>query len=278
MSDEIETSPMSHHVRQLEAELTNTESQPHVGHHLTKGELELAVRIHESMLPKPVQHPNIDVAVRYLPVSGLGGDYCQVLFFNDATCCISICDVTGHGVGPALLATRVSSEVRRLTYENKMPREILEGLNAFLVNHFGDTGMQVSFFAARVDLDQQTIAYSGGGHPGPLLLHQENGTQRIERLTSQNMLLGVSEQCMGAEPEHTVSVVPGDRLLFYTDGLTETRTTEDKLLGETGLGNIARNLCVENVYEAVECIVDRVAQCRRGPQTDDITLLMLEMK
>jgi sigma-B regulation protein RsbU (phosphoserine phosphatase) len=264
-------------LRRLEAKLAKTKRRLHSGHHLAKWELDLAVGIHESLLPQPVQHPSIDVATRYLPVSGLGGDYCQVLFPDDSTCCISICDVTGHGVGPALLATRVSSEVRRLTYENRQPHEILSGLNAFLLDHFRDGGLQVSFFAARVDLDRRTIAYSGGGHPSPILICKQDPS-RAEFLMSQNMILGVMEQCLDAAPEHVVSVVPGDRLLFYTDGLTETETAADELLGETGLLDIARNLCADSVGEVVDCILDRVAQDRIGPPRDDMTLVMLEMK
>jgi sigma-B regulation protein RsbU (phosphoserine phosphatase) len=277
MSKTNQKAAKSHRVSQLGVELTETLRQLHSGHHLADWELELAIRIHESLLPQPVQHPRIDVATRYVPVSGLGGDYCQVLFPDDSTCCIFICDVTGHGVGPALLATRVSSEVRRLTYENRRPREILQGLNAFLLDHFRDGGLQVSFFAARVDLNRQTIAYSGGGHPSPLLIRQKDSGP-TEFLKSQNMLLGVTEQCLGAEPEHSVAVVPGDHLLLYTDGLTETETAENELLGATGLLDIARNLCVGNVCEAVDCILDRVAQRRSGPPRDDMTLVMLEIK
>jgi len=277
MPDNVRSSSKLRRIRAPDAEDERFTAQFQPGRHLSERELDLAVRIHESLLPRSFQHAKIDVAVRYLPVSGLGGDYCQVIFPNESTCCISICDVTGHGTGPALLATRVSSEVRRLTFENHPPREIVRLLNAFLVNHFSDGGLQVSFFAARVELDRRRMAYSGGGHPGPFLIRC-NGSRRVEVLRSQNMLLGLTEQCMSGEPEHSVTVESGDRLLLYTDGITEAETTDSRILGENGLLDIVRCLTLGNVLEVVDQISERVAQQRSGPPRDDMTLLVLELK
>src|SRR3990170_2384727 len=72
-------------------------------------QLKLAATVHRSLLPRPVRHERIHVDVRYVPVEGVGGDYCQVDFCDRQTCYITICDVTGHGIGSALLATRVSN-------------------------------------------------------------------------------------------------------------------------------------------------------------------------
>jgi sigma-B regulation protein RsbU (phosphoserine phosphatase) len=268
---------LTNRVRRLIARLDEDLHPLRAVHQSEAWELELAVRVHESLLPRPIQHPRLEVAVRYVPAGGLGGDYCQVLFPNESTCCISICDVTGHGVGPALLATRVSSEVRRLTHDDRRPREILANLNSFLLDYFGHTELQVSFFVARVDLDRRMITYSSGGHPGPLLVRRRDPRQ-IEPLKSQNFLLGVTEQCLGDEPEDTLSFAPGDRLMLYTDGLTEVEMAAAERLGETGLIEIVRNLPMNSVSEDVDAILRYVVEHRYGPPHDDLTLLAVEFR
>lgn len=262
--------------RVLSAELNDLKLKLSARERLDHIHMALASRVHESLLPKPVRHPHIDIDTRYLPQDGIGGDYCQVLFPDDLSCYVTICDVTGHGIGPALLATRVSSEVRRLTHDAPRPAEIVHQLNTFLWQHFSDTELQASFFVSRIDLTRNTITYSGAGHPGQLLIRR--ASDRIEVLKSQNMLLGVADNCLGTEPEQSCAVSAGDRFLFYTDGLIETRGADDQLLGEEGLSKIATHLCGGDVGEVADCIQQRVAQFRRGPVQDDMTFIVAAMK
>jgi sigma-B regulation protein RsbU (phosphoserine phosphatase) len=131
--------------------------------------------VHESMLPKPVRHERIDVDVRYLPIKAVGGDYCQLRITEDSRCYITMCDVTGHGIGPALLATRVSSEVRHGILSGLAPRQIVDALNGFIIEQFQGTELYLTFIAARIDLEERSITYCGAGHPSPLLIRQASG-------------------------------------------------------------------------------------------------------
>ncbi|MCH9023356.1 MAG: serine/threonine-protein phosphatase, partial [Planctomycetes bacterium] len=141
-------------------------------------QLEIAAQVHESMLPKPVTHPKIDVDIRYLPIEAVGGDYCQVRIPQPDTCYITMCDVTGHGIGAALMATRVSSEVRHFILDMLEPKQIVSELNSFIMNDFADTGLFLTFFAVRIDLKNRTLTYSGSGNP-PALLLRANGEQPV---------------------------------------------------------------------------------------------------
>ena len=182
-------------------------------------QLKIAAQVHESMLPKPVTHPKIDVDIRYLPIEAVGGDYCQVRIPQPDTCYITMCDVTGHGIGAALMATRVSSEVRHYILDMLAPRQIVSELNAFIMNDFAGTGLFLSFFAVRIDLNSRSLTYSGSGHPAALLLR--NNVEQPVILASQNPLIGVFENCLSDQPEQTVELEKSDRLLLYTDGLIE---------------------------------------------------------
>lgn len=239
--------------------------------------LEIASRVHKSLLPKPVRHPRIDIDVRYVPVETVGGDYCQVLFPSESNCYVTLCDVTGHGIGPALLATRVSSQVRHLVMQQLRPMKIVAELNSFILEHFLDTGVQVlSFFATHIDLECGVLTYCGAGHPGPFLFRRGRGT--IEVLASQNILIGAVEQCLSDHPEDTQPVEPGDRLFFFTDGLTESMDAHGRMLGSDGLKQILIRTSTATGPELADRIIQCVIDFREGPAADDMTLIVAELK
>ncbi|MBW8040314.1 MAG: SpoIIE family protein phosphatase [Planctomycetes bacterium] len=231
----------------------------------------LAAKIHFTLLPQPIRNDRIEIDVRYIPIEKVGGDYCQVRFCDKDTCYITMCDVVGHGVQGALLATRVSSEVRHWILKGQPPRNIVQLLNSFIYDNFAETGMFLTFIASRIDLERRQITWSGAGHPSPLLIRSDGTT--VERLPSQNLLIGVQEECLADEPEHTLSLNPGDRLVFHTDGLTETTDSTGKQLGIDGLATVA--MCVE-LFDMADQILDPVA--KYGPTTDDRTLIVAEIK
>jgi serine phosphatase RsbU (regulator of sigma subunit) len=147
--------------------------------------LQLAAKVHRSLLPLPVRTDRIEVDVRYLPVEEVGGDYCQVRFPSEDVCYITICDVTGHGIGPALLASRVSSEVRHSVLLGKSPSEVLDALNRFVCGNFVEAGLFLTFLAVRIDMATREVTWSGAGHPSAILIHTD-GT--VLRLASQNLM------------------------------------------------------------------------------------------
>ncbi|MDA0658573.1 MAG: PP2C family protein-serine/threonine phosphatase [Planctomycetota bacterium] len=239
-------------------------------------QLGIAAQIHRSLLPKPIRHPRIDVDIRYLPMDAVGGDYCQVRFPDQSNCYITICDVEGHGVGPSLLAAWVSSEVRRFIMDRLSPVEIVRSLNRFIFDYFQEAHLLLSFMAARIDLENRTLTFSGGGHPAAFLLRSDGGA--VHALRSQNMLIGVEEDCLYGEPEHTHSLASGDRLLFYTDGITDASDRHGRQLGQGRLSEIAVAALSVDAFSMADRILDDVATYRHGPPTDDVTLIVVETK
>lgn len=238
--------------------------------------LQLAAKVHHSLLPRPVRTDRIDVDVRYLPVEEVGGDYCQVSFPKENVCYITICDITGHGIGAALLATRVSSEVRHGALLGKSPVEILDALNRFICEHFAEAGLFLTFLAARIDLASGEITWSGAGHPSPILLRADGTT--VERLASQNLIIGVRPQCLATEPEHRTCLEAGDRILFYTDGMTEIFDSTGSELGEVGLANLAVNAMSDDLFGMTDRILEQIMTFQHGPTVDDRTLIACGIK
>lgn len=237
--------------------------------------LDLAAQNHRSLLPAPVRHDRISVDVRYRPIEEVGGDYCQIRFPDFNTCYVTVFDVTGHGVGAALLATRISSEVRRAILTRQEPVEIVQMLNEFLSDYFSEAHLYLTFFAAKIDLVQRRVTYSGAGHPSPLLLRRAN--QEVEPLASQSPLVGVMRDALGDEPQHAVDFAPGDRLIFYTDGITETENGAHKQLGVVGLAQIGLDTFDLDLFETLDAMLQKIDAYQIGPDTDDKTILIAEM-
>lgn len=127
-----------------------------------------------------------------------------------------------------------------------------------------------------IDLAQGVLAYCGAGHPTPLLIRRGSGA--IEVLESQNVVIGVVEQCLFDVPQDTRSINPGDRLLFYTDGLIETTDSAGNMLGTAGLTDMARFTCAGTLLDTADCILERTAAFCEGPPHDDMTLIVAEFK
>jgi sigma-B regulation protein RsbU (phosphoserine phosphatase) len=161
-----------------------------------------------------------------------------------------------------------------LVQAHARPSTIVRKLNSFIWRHFRDSHLLVSFFVSRIDLAAGRITYSSAGHPAQLLIRR--GTGPIERLTTRNLLIGVDEDCLGDEPERDSKLRPTDRLVFFTDGVTETMNREGEFLGEDGLARIAAAACCPSLSEMADCVLERVNAFRAGPMRDDMTLILAD--
>lgn len=239
-------------------------------------DLRVAKLVHESLLPKPVSRPELDIDVKYVPADRVGGDYCHIAFPGNDHCLLTICDVSGHGMASALLAARVSSFLRLAGESMTDPFAITTQLNEFLLDHFADTGLFVTFLAVSIDLRTFETRYCGAGHPGPLLVRAAGG---VEVLESQNLPVGVVKE-FGRKPYSSVlTIAPGDRLVLYTDGVTEAQNEQRQLLQTTGLQQMALQAADQPLFKLGDWLLNQVAQFRNSsPPNDDMTLLLVEAK
>ncbi len=262
-------------VVELRKRCVELEGEVQALHAMHRKRLTIAADVHRSMIPKPVRHDRVWVDVRYIPVEDVGGDYCQVRFPDQDTCYITMCDVMGHGVGSALLATRISSEVRYGIMYRREPREILASLERFMCEHFSETGLFLTFAAARIDLERQEMTWSGAGHPSPLLIRRDR--QEVEHLASQNPIIGIDLPDSHAPRQETVSLRTGDRLFVFTDGLFEVLNSEDQQLGLDGFAKIAKTTMKHGLFDVADEILDVIREYQSGADTDDQTLVVAEI-
>ena len=232
-------------------------------------DLQLARRIHRTLLPKRLVTPEIEIDVRYDEMNLLGGDYATVSQREPGRIVICICDVTGHGLAAALLAGRVNSFVRYGIRRLEHPRQVVDELNAFIWRNFRGLGLYLTFFCVEIDLAAGRVQYAGCGHPPAMLWRAR--TQECIRLASRHVPIGVLPELQRDCELDSAAIEPGDRLLVYTDGVIETTDREGQQFGIEGVESM---LAATDPTSDTAALLDEtyatLQRFRHGPQTDDV--------
>ena len=233
-------------------------------------ELEEARRIQRTLLPAVLpQMDGVELAASWQPASGVGGDCFDAIRFSSHRLALSIADVVGKGIPAALLMSNLQAAVRAFATEAARPAELCEQVNTILCGHISE-GRFISFFYCVVDSEVGSLTYANAGHFPPALI-KPDGT--VIRLTSGGPVLGVL--ATGAYESGTVAFGAGDRLILYTDGITEARSERDEEFGDERLLSLAveHRGCSAPALQAR--LVDAVASFTGRHFTDDATLIVL---
>ena len=181
------------------------------------GHLQAAAAIQKKLLPD--QAPNFegfDIATLLQSSTSVSGDFYDFIPLNETQIGLVLGDVKGNGIPAALLMVMIRTALRLLCHEEDSPASILKRINDLVVR---DT--EADLFATIVygilDIENSTFTYSNGGHCYPF--HWKN-THKMEVLKTGGMLIGAFEEATFVSD--TCSLSPGDVLVFYTDGITET--------------------------------------------------------
>jgi sigma-B regulation protein RsbU (phosphoserine phosphatase) len=189
-----------------------------------------ALLIQRALLPSALpRNEHFEVAGSWQPAAGVGGDCYDVTLFTPTTLGVSIADVAGKGLPAALLMSSLQAAVRAFAGESTAPPAICASVNRLLCGQM-IAGRFATMCVLRLDESQGSLAYSNAGHNPPLLA-RANGS--IERLTSGGTVLGVFPDATFAGGQ--VALQSGDRLLLFTDGITEARDGADTEYGEERL-------------------------------------------
>ena len=234
-------------------------------------EFEEARLIQRGLLPTSVPHVGgIQLAVSWQPANGVGGDCFDTLPFGQGLG-ISIADIAGKGLPAALLMSNLQAAVRAFAQETAAPSSICASVNRLLCRNMA-AGRFATFCYACIDATGGRIVYANAGHNPPLLIRSGGA---LERLTDGGMVLGVFPDTAYDQGELALS--GGDRLLFYTDGITEARNAEGDEYGEEKLAETAiaaRSMPVEAMKDAVLADVNEFTG---GKFEDDATLIVVGM-
>jgi sigma-B regulation protein RsbU (phosphoserine phosphatase) len=237
-------------------------------------DLRLAARVQNSLAPKSLLADKMSVDSFYQPVRSIGGDFALVASQDHEHVSLLVCDVSGHGIGSALVANRIYSETTAHLRSGMPFVDMFGELNRFIIEDIADSGMFVTLAAARIDAQKRRMIFAGAGHPPAMLAR---GGQTPILLESNSMILGALPDAVGATPSLEVQLEPDDRVFLYTDGITEVFNSRGEMLGIEGVREIVREASGLPAREMKKSILDGVAAWRSGPPTDDVSLMLVHV-
>ncbi len=233
-------------------------------------ELALARRIQARLLPPgPPDVPGLDLAGSTESAREVGGDYYDFLPLGDGRVALVIADVSGKGVGAALLMSAFRASLMSQDLAREPVAAVLARLNRFL-HHSVEPGKFVTAFLGVLDGASGRFVYSNAGHNAPLVVSAD-GT--VARLEAGGLILGIFEDVAYETGE--AALAPGDRLVLFTDGVTEAMDEHDEQWGEERLIELVRASADLGSAALLGRIVEAVRRFEgaRGA-SDDVTLVV----
>lgn len=237
-------------------------------------DLSIAALVQQSLAPRSLGWKDLAVEAYYSPAHKIGGDFGIVLPQSEGLLNVIVCDVSGHGVGSALMANRIYSETLHALEETGDPANLLQRLHSFVQTRLSQDGFFFTMAAVRFAANGRRMSFAGAGHPPGILVSQ--GAVRL--LDSRTGILGCLSETALPESAQELELAPGDRLVLYTDGLMEVFNSSGDMLGIEGLEKIVRRSATRALPEMKKAILDDVAAWRHGTMADDVSLVIVEAR
>ena len=236
-------------------------------------ELARARQIQQGLLPKSIpQLRGMQVSGAWQPASAVSGDYYDVLALDDNRLAICIGDVVGKGITAALLMANLQAAFRAFATADATPGAVCSKLNAFMCGNVA-SGKFISFFYCIVDARDRSLAYENAGHCPAQLVRRSGDTLT---LSGDGAVLGVLPDW--TYRDNRLQLESGDRLVLFTDGVTEA---EDIRGAEFGEQRVVQSLLESGGRSAEDIrrrLMEAVTLYCRGQFRDDATVVVLAVQ
>ncbi len=260
--------------KQSEAELRSANAKLEQRQSEIEEDLLLAARVQQSLAPQSLVWGGMRVDAYFHPVRSIGGDFGLVSPLDDRHLNLLVCDVSGHGIGSALVANRIYSETMSQLRSGAPLNEMLQKLNRFVMQSLGSSALLFTLAAARIDTGGRRMIFAGAGHPPAMIVTPGEEPRLLE---SRSMVLGGLPDAVDTEAAIEVDLKQGDRVVLYTDGISEVFDTNGEMLGTEGVQKIVRETALLPFGDMQQAMLNRVAAWRDGAPTDDMSLVLLEV-
>ncbi len=241
----------------------------------TQEQFRVAREIQQRLFPKASPESGLfDVAGASYPAEATGGDYFDYLRLADGCLGIVVADVTGHGMGPALLMAETRAYLRTLAMNATDVGEIVTRANRVLAEDV-DLERFVTLVLAKLDPETESLVYTSAGHPNGYLLDAAGEVKAVLKRTG--VPLGVRADSTYA-PAPAVPYLPGDILLLLTDGIEEAVSSEDVFFGVERILAVARAHARKTAREILDALFNAVRDFSQSrPQLDDLTVVVVKV-
>lgn len=238
-------------------------------------EIKLAGQIQASFLPN--KFPNIpgwQLAVSLEPAGGLSGDFFDLIPLSRGRLGLVIADVADKGLGAALYMALCRTLIRTyaLEYQSRPDLVLSETNDRILAD--ARANLFITTFYGVLDPTTNSLVYCNAGHNPPLLVNSLDNNKPVA-LTRTGMPIGIELDAYWER--RTLQFSPGDKLIFYTDGVTEAQNESGILFDDRRLVNLIQENRHQSAFDLQVNILEEVKRYMNGaPQSDDITLMILE--
>jgi phosphoserine phosphatase RsbU/P len=259
--------------RRRELEESRAQNEIALQLHHQEREIEEARAIQQGFLPTDIpQLAGYEIAGAWQPAHVVGGDYFDVLPFGGDAVGICIADVAGKGMPAAMLMSNLQAGVRGLASASLSPEGLCARLNALVCGNIAGDRF-ITLFYAQLDGAARRLRYVNAGHNAPIVIHLDGSHDRLE---AGGGVLGVFQMqsfALGA-----LELSPGDRVVLFTDGVTEARCAEGEEFGEARLLRLLEENREASAKDLQKAILREAGEYCKGNWHDDATLVVLAVE
>jgi sigma-B regulation protein RsbU (phosphoserine phosphatase) len=233
-------------------------------------ELQRAREIQRSLLPETLpQIDGVEITARWQPAREVSGDYYDVLRLADDRVALCVGDVVGKGMPAALLMSSLQAALKAVAYRVGSPKEICSQVRDVMLQSLTG-GTFVTFFLCIVDRGAGRLTYCNAGHNPPLLVRADGTLVALD--VGGPILARIAAEI--PYQEASVNIAPGDRLVLYTDGVTEAMDADEEMFEEERLQALVLEHRRDSAPELERVIADTVLAHADGVLQDDLTLVV----
>lgn len=232
-------------------------------------ELSIAREIQQGLVPQGIQDfPHLALTGIHRPCHEVGGDYFDVFPLDDGRVALLVADVSGKGLGAALLTTMLQGALSSLTLGID-PVKVLSHLNRFLCDH-SNVGRYATMFFGLVDQNGE-LEYVCAGHPSPILVRRGKVSELYDDGSFPIGLISIA-----TFESHRIQLEPGDTLALFTDGVSEAEDVQENPFGTEPLKQVLEGSGAQSLNALQAEILNGLEGFTAGAkQSDDITLVLV---
>ncbi len=275
--------------REATRELAASQAELRIKNEMLEDDLKMAHEIQQAILPQqyptfpkgvPQEQSLLRFAHRYQPSGEVGGDFFNVLPISSTKAGVFICDVMGHGVRSALVTAMVRALVEELRTIGHDPGLLLMRLNSDLRAILQQTGTPLftTAFYLVADLETRQISYANAGHPKPFIIYADSRHVELLKNPSQKASPALGLFADSTYPTAQRSFEPGDRILFYTDGLYEVEGPDGTQYTQEMLQDAVRQNAPKTENAFLDGLLSQITNFSENQKfADDVCLVTLEV-